>query len=325
MGISNPANTLCKVEPLYPREANALAIEPADCLVGPSAAMTQLRGQIRRIAPYFRTALLTGEPGCGEQAVAHMLHQLSPRSQEPFLEIAPAEAETLLAMENSFSALTKFGLLYVQQPERLSRAAQRTLLRLLRERGALAPRIVAFAERGLRPLVSAGGFAPELADALGALRITLPPLRERREDIPDLLTHMVHTIAAGCGIVPPELAPDLLEAVMRAPWTGNFPKLQSAVEGLMEHAAKPVLHSDDLTHILGALPTAPQLERQYTPMVSLDTVIQDHIRAVLFACNGNKLRSAEILGISRSTLYRMLETQTSTHLSFAPKRLQMAG
>jgi DNA-binding NtrC family response regulator len=330
MSMLGSVVTLSMVEPFSPAAAQALALDPADWLAGSSAAITQLRGQIRRIAPYFRTAMLTGEPGCGELAAARMLHQLSSRCREAFLEIGPAEAEALLGAEDSFSAVAGYGTLYVRQPERLSRTAQRTLLRLMRERGAQAPRIVAFAERGLRPLVGAGGFSPELADALGAIRIALPPLRERREDVPDLLTHMLRHTATRLGVIPPEVGGDLLEAAMRSVWAGNLPQLQKAVGGLMERAGGAVLHAADLEAVMGAIPSAVQRERRDVRMVSLETVVHDHIRAVLFACNGNKLRTAEVLGISRSTLYRMLDAHAPGELAPAEfalgaKRLSMAG
>jgi DNA-binding NtrC family response regulator len=288
--------------------------------------MTQLRAQIRRVAPYFRTALLTGERGCGEEAAAQILHQLSPLRHRPFLELTPAEAELRFDVQNSPASVTTKGMLYLPRPERLPRVAQTALLRLLRERGSQAPRIVAFAERGLRPLVSTGGFSAELADSLGALRIALPPLRERREDIPELLTHMLHGLAAQSGKTPPQLAPDLLDAAMKLPWPGNFVQLHSAAEGLMEQAANLVLHAGDLETVLGAIPQPPPRDRREIRMVRLDDVIQEHLRAVLFACNGNKLRTAEVLGISRSTLYRMLEAQGQpASLSRSTENLQIAG
>jgi DNA-binding NtrC family response regulator len=332
MAVLNRMHTLSSVKPLSPLEAHSLSPSPAAWLAGSSAAMTQLRGQIRRVAPYFRTALLTGERDCGEEAAAHILHQLSPLGHHAFLELTPAEADLRFTSGTSPEHVTMEGMLYLPQPERLPRNAQTALLRLLRERGSQAPRIVAFAERGLRPLVSTGGFSAELADSLGALRIILPPLRERREDIPELLTQMVQDIATKTRNTPPQLAPDLLEAAMQLSWPGNFAQLQSTAEGLIEHAAKlaphavNLLRAIDLETVLGAIPTATPHDRREIRLVRLDDVIQEHIRAVLFACNGNKLRTAEVLGISRSTLYRMLEAQTGpASQQLSDLSLQMAG
>jgi DNA-binding NtrC family response regulator len=317
---------LSSVEPISPLEPKKISPSPAIWLSGSSAVMTQLRGQIRRVAPYFRTALLAGERGCGEEAAAHILHQLSPRAHQSFFELTTAEAGIRFGTLNYSESVTKEGMLYLPHPEHLPQIAQAALLRLLRERGSQAPRIVAFAERGLRPLVSSAGFSAELADSLGAIRITLPSLRERREDIPQLLTQILHELAALSADTPPQLAPDLLDAAMKLPWPDNFAQLYAAAAGLMQLAAKPFLHADDLETVLGAIPQPQPHERRDIRMVRLDDVIQEHICAVLFACHGNKLRTAEILGISRSTLYRMLEAQAQPALlPLSPQTLRIAG
>ncbi len=269
--------------------------------------MTQLRGQIRRVAPYFRTALLIGERGCGEEAAARILHQLSPLNHRPFVNLTPAEADLLFGEHPTPDTFAANGMFYIPRPERLPRTAQTALLRLIRKRGPQAPRIVAFAERGLRPLVSASGFSSELADCLGALRIAIPPLRDRREDIPQLLAHILQGISTQSGSALPQLAPDLLDAARRLPWLGNLNQLHAAAEGLIECSARLILHASDLESVLGAIPQPAPHDRREVRMMRLDDVIQEHIRAVLFACNGNKLRTAEVLGISRSTLYRMLD------------------
>jgi DNA-binding NtrC family response regulator len=199
-------------------------------------------------------------------------------------------------------------MIYIPHPERLSPVFQATLLRLLRKYGANAPRIVAFAGRSLRTLFSTTGFSAELADYLGALRIAIPALRERREDISQLLTHLLQNIAVRSGAPLPDLAPDLIDAARHLPWRGNLPQLSAAAEALMERSTHLILHAQDLNAVLGAI-SAPITEfHGEVRMMRLDDIIQEHIRAVLSACNGNKLRTAEILGISRSTLYRMLET-----------------
>ena len=317
---------LSSAEPIRPLETKTISLSPAIWLSGSSAVMTQLRAQIRRVAPYFRTALLTGERGCGEEAAAHILHQLSPRSKQPFLELTTADAGDRLGTPNSAESVTKEGMLYLPHPEHLPQIAQAALLRLLRERGSQAPRIVAFAERGLRPLVSTSGFSADLADSLDALRIALPSLRERREDIPQLLTQILHELAKQSAQTPPQLAPDLLDAAMKHPWPNNFAQLYSAAAGLMQLDVRTFLHADDLETVLGSIPQPQSHERLDTRMVRLDDVIQEHIRAVLFACHGNKLRTAEILGISRSTLYRMLEAQAQPALlPLSPHSLPMAG
>ncbi len=307
-----PEPNLSTVETLQPPEGNPHSSATDLWLAGPSLAITQLRAQIRRVAPYFRTAVLIGERGCGGEATAHTLYQLSPLSHRPFVNLASAEANQLFGETYESADLAGTGMFYIPRPERLSRIAQTGLLRLIRRRGPKSPRIVAFAERGLRPLVSGSGFSADLAECLGALRIAIPPLRDRSEDIPQLLAHMLRTIAAQSGITAPQLAPDLVDAARRIPWHGNLPQLYSAAEGLMERATHLALHASDLEAVLGTIPQSSTRDRHEIRMMRLDDIIQEHIRAVLFACNGNKLRTAEVLGISRSTLYRMLETPTPT-------------
>jgi DNA-binding NtrC family response regulator len=307
------------------------APSPALWLAGSSAAMTQLRGQIRRVAPYFRSALFVGEPGCGEEAAAQILHQQSPLKQRPFITLKSAEALSLFEGARSEDALASVGMFYIPRPDQLAPIAQTTLLSLVRRYGAQAPRIVTFAQRGLRPLVSANGFSPELADFLGSLRIVIPRLRDHREDIPQLLSNLVQCIAAQSGAALPQLAPDLMDAARILPWHGNLPQLYSAAEGLLERANQHILHAPDLDAVLGSISQPASSRHHETRMIRLDDVIQEHIRSVLFACNGNKLRTAEALGISRSTLYRMLDipvqpcSPSSGSQSLESSNLRMAG
>lgn len=275
-------------------------------LDGSSEAITKLRGQIRRVAPYFRTAMLIGEPGCGEEAAAQCLHQFSPLSRRPFVDLALPDTVALFEESRSEHVLASIGMFYISSPEHLSHNIQDALLRLLRRHGPQAPRVVAYTERSLRPLISTIDFSAELADSLGALRIVLPPLRDRSEDIPQILAHMLQSISARSGARLPELSLDLMDAARLLPWRGNLTQLYAAAEGLMERANRLILYAPDLDAVLGAIAPA-ELHSPQIRMLRLDDVVQEHIRAVLFACNGNKVHTAEILGISRSTLYRMLD------------------
>jgi DNA-binding NtrC family response regulator len=325
MAAFNPVHTASTADLKTLTSPSALPLDPSIWLAGSSAAMAQLRGQLRRVAPYFRTALLTGERGCGEVIAARILHQMSSLHDRPFLELTPSAAELRFGGSGLPSGPLD-GMLYLPQPERLPRSTQVLLLRLLRERGPQAPRMVAYAERGLRSLVSSGSFSADLADALGALRVTLPALRDRAEDIPALLTHMLQSISEKKSMPAPELAPNLMEAAMRLPWPGNLVQLQAAAVGLCVRSGTSSLQAADLISVLSTIPDAQPRERHGSCMVRLDDVIQEHIRSVLSACNGNKLRTAEVLGISRSTLYRMLDAQTSSQpLAASSHDLRMAG
>jgi two-component system response regulator HydG len=304
-------------------------------LQGKSPAIQHLKGQIQRIAPYFRTAMLTGERYCGDVAVATALHQLSPFSHRPLVTLSATDAELMLGESFPSPIAAEAGMLLITWPERLSRSAQMTLLRLLRNRRPTPPRIVVFAEHGLRPLVSTGNFSPDLEATLGALRIHMPALRDRREDVPALLQASVHDAALRAQLPLPQLTTTLLEAAAQHSWPGNLRDLRMLSEWLVQHASELAateagspeseaatvkLDVDVFAAALESVPSGPPVDRRAVRLIRLDQVIQEHVRAVLLACNGNKLRAAEILGISRSTLYRMLESPQTPS-----QTLSMAG
>jgi two-component system response regulator HydG len=296
--------------------------EVVPLLSGSSAAVNLLRSQISRVGPYFRTALLTGEPGCGDEAVARALHDASPLRERVFLELTPAEAKLWLNGGSSAFSLATAGMIYLPQPDLLERAEQAALLRLLRTRGTNSPRLVAYAEHGLRPLVSTGTFLPELAATLGSLHISLPPLRERREDVPELFDRMLQRIAEDEQAQPPQSSPALRDALMQHSWPENLDQLQLVAQRLWKNRNGDALHDSDLQAALESLPQ-PTHDRRAVRLVRLEQVIQEHIRSVLFACGGNKLRASEVLGISRSTLYRMLDAPIPAPQSAAAPRERM--
>jgi two-component system response regulator HydG len=208
--------------------------------------------------------------------------------------------------------------LYLRDVEQLSPAAQTGLLRLLRERSRHSLRVVAFVGRGLRPLLSAGVFNPQLAGMLSDLTIPLPSLRERKADLSSLFQAATQQASRGRPTPPPYLSDSFLQAVTSFNWPGNLEQM-GVVAAWLSHARTGTLQPCDLTAALDATSRTTPQDEQQVRLVPLDAVVQEHIRSVLMACNGNKLRAAEVLGISRSTLYRMLDTVTS----FNP--FQLAG
>ncbi len=286
--------------------------ESADAaLLGSSLAVTQLRSQIRRVAPYFRSLSLTGEPGSGEESVARELHRVCPQHELGFTVLHAAEAELRFA-SGSDPVRRRDGLLYLPEAERLSRAAQEGLLRMMRQQMAQSTRVVAFVGRGLKPYISAGFFLPELAGCLASLRMALPPLRERGADLPTLIQHRLQRrrmeqAEVGIRMRPLYVSETFLEAASRAEWPGNLYQLNDVVDWLLEHRAGTTLDADDLNAALEAGTPVSSSQPAKPRLVRLDMIVQEHIRTVLVACNGNKLKAAEVLGISRSTLYRMLD------------------
>ena len=277
-------------------------------LLGPSAAMSALWSQARRLAPHARTVLLTGDPDCGQEAVARLLLDLSAHPQRPFVTLGEGDAEDRLSRPHGPQSLPPELFLFVPQVHRLSPVAQAGLLRLLRTRRTRALSVVAATGEDLRALVGLGRFSAELAEILTAVRIVTPPLKERLEDIPMLLAQMLASRCQGQRRPVPQLSEELLRAAMRHEWHGNLRELSEVAKLLLlEEVAGEELRASHLFRAFGALQRPEEISSGDVRLVKLDTVVQEHICAVLRSCRGNKLRAAEVLGISRSTLYRMLD------------------
>src|SRR5579875_378217 len=293
--------------------------ELALTLLGPSTAMAQLWSQMRRLAPHVRTVLLTGESDCGQEAVARVLLDLSPHPHRNFIAITAADAEDRLLRPSALHLLSVDTFLFLPDLQRFSPAAQEGLLRLLRTRRSRPLTVVACVNEDPRSLVSLAGLSPELAELFGTVRIAVPSLRQRPEDLPMLITHMLSVRAGETAGTMPGLTEDFLRAAMAHPWSGNLAELARTVKALVSGPRVPAeLRAADLHRVLAGINSRPVESSPSARMVSLDTVVQEHILAVLRACHGNKLRAAEVLGISRSTLYRMLDSAAgSTPLSIA--------
>ena len=283
--------------------------ELALTLLGPSTEMSQLWAQVRRLAPYVRTVLLTGAPDAGQEAVARLLLNLSPLPGRPFLALGETAAEDRLARAGVLSLLPNELFLFLPEVERLSPAAQDGLLRVLRMRRSRSFSVVAATQQDLRVLVSMGRFSAELAEALSPVRIALPALAQRLEDLPMLVSQMLAQRCQALNQPVPSVSEELLRAAMEYSWPANLGELAAAVDAMLGKSnaeGSTELRAADLQRALREA-RAVKPEAQPVRMMKLDDVIHEHIFAVLKACRGNKLRAAEVLGISRSTLYRMLE------------------
>jgi len=273
--------------------------------------MERLWSQMRRVAPHFRCALVSGEPGTGAEAAVRALHELSPYRARPLVVLNALDAEMHLG--NTSAALSEFAqrMVYLPEAERLTRAGQMGVLRVLRLRGPRASCIVAHVGNDLRAVVSAGGFSVELAGALSALRVALPPLRERKADLPTLVQSFVSRIAEETSAQKPPIDKGFVDAALAHDWQGNLDELDALLRHLLAGGADGVQYAawsaEDFSAAREMLQAKPQ-DRRAVRLITIDQLVQEHIRAVLLACQGNKLRAAEVLGISRSTLYRMLES-----------------
>lgn len=306
----SPSVQMFPVTPFRPGNAAPKAKSPepspdAQLLVGPSPAMARLWAQLRILAPHFRVALLTGEAGCGAEAVAQALHDLSAFAGTPLIQLRAADADRQLRRPGALLGNATRGALFVADVDRLTVPGQEMLLRLLRLRRHRRIAVIASTSADLRSLVSAGTFDGELFTHLSSLRLQIPSVRERVEDIPLLTNQLVQGEATLQGRRIPSFDPGFLTAVSEYTWPGNFPQMRLAVSWMVEHSNGP-LGPADLAAAIAEVRTEPEPDAAVR-MVPLDDIVQEHVRAVLIGCNGNKLRAAEVLGISRSTLYRMLE------------------
>ncbi|MGA1984328.1 MAG: sigma 54-interacting transcriptional regulator [Acidobacteriaceae bacterium] len=317
-------------QPAIPPEHQELPGGPL--LSGESAAVRRLRSQVRRIAPYFRTALVHGEPGAGKELAAHCLHAGSPGSDGPFIVAQAAMlAEPLdhaprpLGMRSAQSLVESAhgGTLFLKGIAELSFAQQAGLLRFLQACEQLRvatpgagrvslqpadsrPRIIAASDRDLRPLAAIGQFRQDLYAHLSAVEILVPPLRQRTDDIPVICEWLLRRLAHQTRQTPRLLSEPTLWLLQKSLWPNNLRQLERVV---CQAAALAEADSIEPRHLLTVVepgfgplpaPSAAKSER-------LSDVVQRHVLDVLGRCGGNKLRTAKALGISRSTLYRMLD------------------
>jgi DNA-binding NtrC family response regulator len=281
---------------------------PVQALLGSSAAMRQIRALIERIAAAPAIVLVEGEPGTGKELVARLLHGHG-GAQGPFVTVDCSSIDAA-NLEKELVGLTRRAAggstLFLDEIHEMPLHLQFELLRNM-ERTATDPdgdslpsrRIVASTQLALGELVARGRFREDLWYRLAAIRIGLPPLRERREDIPLLAAHFVERLSAETGIDPVELAADDLDALGKHDWPGNVRELRQVVEQILLRGKLPV----------GSL-ARPARRSHGTQDYSLDWTLEQakrhHMARVLEACDGNKSAAARRLDISRKTLDRKL-------------------
>ncbi|AEG94163.1 candidate response regulator, NtrC [Ramlibacter tataouinensis TTB310] len=302
--------------------------QPADVmqrggLVGASPVMERLSQSIRRIASVHSTVLLQGESGTGKELVARALHGLSSRAQGPFVPVNCAsmspeliESELFGHAKGAFTGAAKArdglfyyaqgGTLFLDEVAELPLPLQATLLRALEDlkirpvgSQQLLPvnvRIIAATNRSLAQEVAAGRFRKDLYYRLQVVELTLPPLREHKQDIPQLVAHFMSQLAPALGAEPLAISEAEMAFLMQYDWPGNVRELRNLVERSL------ILGTLNVS-ALYAQPAAAQLapSGQPTPLHLLE---KQHILAVLESVHGDKTRAAQLLGISRRTLER---------------------
>jgi DNA-binding NtrC family response regulator len=298
--------------------------------VAGSAAMQDVLELAARVAPLDTTVLLSGESGTGKEFLVRMIHDESPRAGGPFVSInCAALTETLLESElfghvrGSFTGAVRDkaglfevatnGTLFLDEVGEVAPTVQAKLLRALQEReirrvGAertitVNARVVAATNRDLRAAIAAGAFREDLYFRLGGFVITVPPLRDRREDIPLLVHDFVRRAAQRVKKDVRAVSSDALTAIMRYGWPGNVRELEHAIERAVIVARGTTIRPRDLP------PEISQKARQRVPDDSLDLREQERamIARALDRFRGNRREAAEALKISTVTLWRKVK------------------
>jgi DNA-binding NtrC family response regulator len=305
-------------------------------IVGSSRAMEEVLRKIRLAAPTRMNVLITGESGTGKELVARAIHALSPRAGRPFLPLnCAAIPETLLESElfghekGAFTGATasrpgklesaEGGTLFLDEVGDVPLAIQAKLLRAIEQKEVLRVgssqvlkvdvRILAATNRDLKSLVEEKAFREDLFYRLNVFSILVPPLRERREDIPKLSEHFLELLAEENSIPPKRLAPAALKALLAYRWPGNVRQLRNALETASVVATGDVIEFGDLppevtrTDISPSSPEPIPLPASRT----LEEIERDAIRDALARTGGNKTQASKLLGIGLRTLHRKVK------------------
>jgi DNA-binding NtrC family response regulator len=300
---------------------------PESEMIGSSAAMVEIYKTASKVAPTDATVLIEGETGTGKELVARMIHRFSARASQPFVpvdcaSIAPTllESELFGALKGAYTGADRDRMGVIESANRgtvlldeigdIELNFQFKLLRFLQEReirpvGAargkqVDVRVLAATNRDMQKLVEEGRFREDLWFRLNVVRIVIPPLRDRRGDVPLLARFFLNKYNARY-----QLAARLMESGLKTlqeyTWPGNVRQLQHVVERLAILAANGRIDAEAVQQALAAM------ESREDPVETLAEAEEEQIRRVLAATGGNKSRAAQILGIERKTLYRKLE------------------
>jgi DNA-binding NtrC family response regulator len=302
-------------------------------IIGQSPAMQQVFEIIQQVAPTRATALVTGETGTGKELVAHAIHNLSPRKKAPFIAVhAAALPSSLLESElfghekGAFTGaverrigrfeLADGGTLFLDEIGELEPQIQVKLLRVLEERAfervggnktiEVDVRLIAATNKDLKKQVAEGKFRDDLFYRLSVVAIGLPPLRERRDDIPLLVTAFLRQCGEENGKNVAELTPDAMNVLLAYDWPGNVRELRNAIEQMVVLARAEKLTLRDVPAAIrgGADLTKIAVVRSG---MTVEEAEKELIVQALKELKGNRTKAAEKIGMSRRTLHRKLK------------------
>ena len=299
-----------------------------------SPAMSRLTDRLKRVAPMRSTVLIFGESGVGKELVARSIHFNSPRREQAFVALNCAaipsgliESELFGHEKGSFTGaharvrgkfeIAHRGTLFLDEIGEMAPATQTKLLRVLEQREFMRiggdrrvhvdVRVIAATNANLEQLVTDKQFRQDLYYRLKVVTLTVPPLRERREDIPALAHLFIDQLSRSNAIRPKHLSSEAVGALTEFGWPGNVRELKNLLENLLVSVIGDEVRLDDLpTYVLGARTTTPTPE--YPPGTTLAAMERDLIRRTLEQTGGNRTHSAEVLGIGVRTLQRKIKS-----------------
>jgi DNA-binding NtrC family response regulator len=296
--------------------------------------MQEVFSLIRRLAPHVRTVLITGETGTGKELVAHALHQQGPRRSRRFVTVnCTAVVETLFENElfghtrGAFTGATEHkpglfeaadgGTMFLDEIGELPLPLQAKLLRVLEDGevqrvGSIEPRrvntcVFAATNRDLQQDVAAGRFRADLLFRLNAVEVQLPPLRNRREDIPYLTSAFVADCARRLKLPVLGVTPAAERVLAARSWEGNVRELRNTIERACILTDGPFITDRDVSRDIVANGPGASPARYSTAPGAVESVERDRIVDLLRSVAGNKQAAARAMGISRRALYRRLE------------------
>jgi len=304
-----------------------------DNIIGRSAAMREIFATVERVAPTRATVLLCGESGVGKDMIARAIHHHSPRTDRPFVKInCTALPENLMESElfgyekGAFTGANvskpgKFeqadtGTVLLDEIGDVPPAIQVKLLRILQEReferlGSnkvrhVDVRVLAATNVDLRAALEQGEFREDLYYRLNVLPINIPPLRDRKEDIPFLARHFVAKLSKDVGSRVESISDAAIQRLMEYHWPGNVRELENVIERSLVLANDAVLEPADIRLDLTAAPRSAVAGNFLPDGMTLDAYEQSIIREALQRANGNKSQAARLLGLTRNALrYRL--------------------
>jgi len=302
-------------------------------IIGESPAIRQVFETVQQVAPSRVTVLITGETGTGKELIAKAIHNLSPRKNGAFVAVHAAALPTSLLESELFGhergaftgaverrigrfELADGGTLFLDEIGELEPPMQVKLLRVLEERAFervggsktlhVDVRLVAATNRNLKKLVSEGKFRDDLFYRLSVVTVDLPPLRERREDIPLLVKAFLDEFGRENNKPVRELTPEALNLLLAYDWPGNVRELRNAIEQMVVLARAERLTVRDVPAAIRAAADLTKINVVRSGMTVVDAE-QQLILQALKEADGNRTKAAQKIGISRRTLHRKLK------------------